>query len=290
MSAFPIASPGRARGRARPRRRGLSRRWLLAWLAAPIAVRLTVGIVALIAIWSAVNWVYQVTRKPTELFFPLSAVLDASPRETWRRYEPLFRAHATATMRPELLAALAQVEAAGNPVARTYWRWQLAWNPFEIYRPASSAVGMYQMTDGTFRDAQRSCVRDNVAIESDPRRGDTSCWFTSFYSRVVPSHAMELTSAHLDRNVARTLVRHRLGRATLAQKQELAAVIHLCGAGVGDAYARRGFRLLPGQRCGDQHVHRYLASVNAMKRQFLWLADGPSIRAQPPSARPAGPA
>jgi len=193
-------------------------------------------------------------------------------------------------MRPELLAALAQVEAAGNPVARTYWRWQLAWNPFEIYRPASSAVGMYQITDGTFREAQRSCVRDNVAIESDPRRGDTSCWFTSLYSRVVPSHAIELTSAHLDRNVARTLARHRFARATLSQRQDLAAIIHLCGAGVGDAYARRGFRLVPGQRCGDQAVQRYLASVNAMKRHFLWLADGPSIRAQPPSVRPAGPA
>ena len=26
-------------------------------------------------------------------------------------------------MTPELLAALAQVEGSGNPVARTYWRW-----------------------------------------------------------------------------------------------------------------------------------------------------------------------
>ncbi len=290
ISSSPIASPRRARGRSRSQRAGRCRRFLRALGAAPIAVRLVVGVVALVAIWSAVNWTYQVVRKPTELFFPLSAVLDASPRETWRRYESLFRAHATATMRPELLAALAQVEAAGNPVARTYWRWQLAWNPFEIYRPASSAVGMYQITDGTFREAQRSCVRDNVAIESDPRRGDTSCWFTSLYARVVPSHAIELTSAHLDRNVARTLARHRASGATLAQKQDLAALIHLCGAGVGDAYARRGFRPLPGQRCGDQDVKRYLASVNAMKRHFLWLADGPSIRAQPPSVRPAGPA
>ena len=289
-SSSGIASARRPRGRSRPRRGPASRRWLRALSAAPIAVRLAVGVVAVVAIWSAVNWVYQVARKPTELFFPLSAVLDASPRETWRRYEPLFRAHATATMRPELLAALAQVEAAGNPVARTYWRWQLAWNPFEIYRPASSAVGMYQITDGTFREAQRSCVRDNVAIESDPRRGDTSCWFTSLYTRVVPSHAIELTSAHLDRNVARTLARHRAGGATLAQKQDLAAVIHLCGAGVGNAYARSGFRLVPGQRCGDQDVQRYLASVNAMKRHFLWLADGPSLRVEPPPARPARPA
>ena len=35
-----------------------------------------------------------------------------------------------ATASPQLLAALAQVEGAGNPVATTYWRWRLTWNPF----------------------------------------------------------------------------------------------------------------------------------------------------------------
>jgi len=63
------------------------------------------------------------------------------------------------------------------------------------------------------------------------------------YARVVPSHAVELTSALLDRSVATMMARHRIGAATLQQKQDLAAVIHLCGAGPGDAYARRGFRL-----------------------------------------------
>ena len=49
---------------------------------------------------------------------------------------------------------IAQVEGAGNPVARTYWRWRLTWNPFAIYQPASSAVGMYQMTDAAFAEAR----------------------------------------------------------------------------------------------------------------------------------------
>jgi len=38
------------------------------------------------------------------------------------QYGPLFRRHSTVVITPELLAALAQVEGAGNPVARTYWR------------------------------------------------------------------------------------------------------------------------------------------------------------------------
>ena len=67
------------------------------------------------------------------------------PGETWQQYGPLFRKYSTDTITPELLAALAQIESTGNPVARTYWRWRLTWNPFGGYKPASSAVGLYQM-------------------------------------------------------------------------------------------------------------------------------------------------
>jgi hypothetical protein len=244
------------------------RRALRAILAAPPAIRVLVGAIALVVAWSAVNWAYQVIRKPTELFFPVSGALAKAPPETWRQYGPLFRAHSTSVMTPELLAALAQVEGAGNPVARTYWRWRLAWNPLEWYQPASSAVGMYQMTDATFREAKHYCIHDHVVVEDGPWHDVRSCWFNSLYTRVVPSHAVELTAALLDRSVASTMARHRIGAATPQQKQDLAAVIHLCGAGPGDAYARRGFRLTAGQRCGDHDVGGYLAQVNAMKRQF----------------------
>jgi len=66
----------------------------------------------------------------------VSGALNKMPAETWRQYAPLFNEYSTATITPELLAALAQVESAGNPVARTYWRWRLTWHPFEIYQPA----------------------------------------------------------------------------------------------------------------------------------------------------------
>jgi hypothetical protein len=243
-------------------------------LAAPLAVRLVVVAVLVVTVWSAVNWVYQVFRKPTELFFPVSGALSKRPAETWREYGAYFMAHSTGIMTPDLLAALAQVEGAGNPVARTYWRWRLTWNPFELYRPASSAVGMYQITDATFREAKRFCIHDHVVVEEGPWYDLRSCWFNVFYSRVVPSHAVEMTAALLDRGVATTLARHRLTTATLQQKQDLAALIHLCGAGAGEAYARRGLRLTPGQRCGDHPAGAYLAQVNAMKRQFARLASG----------------
>jgi hypothetical protein len=231
---------------------------------APRWARITIGALAFILVAATLNLIFQVVRKPAELFFPVSGVLSKTPPETWREYAALFRAHATVVITPELLAALAQVEGAGNPVARTPWRVRASTDPRELYRPASSAVGMYQITDGTFDQAKRYCIRDHVAVEE-------GCWFNSLYMRVIPSHAVELTSAYLDRSVAAILAGRRLS-ASAAQKQDLAALIHLCGASAGDAYARAGFRLAPGQRCGAHDPRAYLAQVAAMKRVFARLS------------------
>ena len=220
----------------------------------------------------ATNWIYQVVRKPSELLFPVSGTLYKTPSETWRQYAPIFRTYATNVITADLLAAIAQVEGSGNPLARTYWRWSWTSQPFEVYRPASSAVGMYQMTDGTFAEARRYCIHNHAVAEDGPWNSWRSCWFNSLYARVVPAHAVELTSAYLDRSVAIILERQRMASATLQHKQELAAVIHLCGAGAGDDYARRGFRLTEGQRCGDHDVHAYLAHINEMKGVFDHLA------------------
>ncbi|HEV8202141.1 MAG TPA: transglycosylase SLT domain-containing protein [Candidatus Polarisedimenticolia bacterium] len=229
--------------------------------------------IVLLACWAVANGVYQAIRKPTELFFPVSESLGKSPAETWKSYGPLFVEHSTAVIPPALLAALAQVEGSGNPVARTYWRWRPASNPFEVYKPASSAVGMYQITDATFDEAKRYCIHDHAVVEDGPGLDSSSCWFNALYSRVIPSHAIEMTSALLDRQVESVLARHRIAASTPQRQQDLAAVIHLCGPGGGDAYASRGFRT-GGQRCGDHDIGGYLARVNRMKRLFARLATG----------------
>jgi hypothetical protein len=240
---------------------------------APRSVQILVLGISGLSVLAAANLVYHVVRKPTEMFFPLATALNKLPAETWAAYGPLFRAHSTATVTPELLAALAQVEGAGNPVAHTYWRWRFSWNPFEIYRPASSAVGMYQMTDGTFAEAKHYCIHHHQLVAEGPWWDMTSCWFDSLYMRVLPGDAVELTAAYLDRAIADIVSRHAGAATTEQQKQDLAAVIHLCGAGAGDAFARRGFHLRPGERCGDHEAQRYVAQVNAMKRSFAQLAE-----------------
>jgi hypothetical protein len=236
-----------------------------------MTVRIFVGTALFVTVLATVNWVVQVARKPTELLFPLSGSLAKTPTQTWRQYGSLFDRHSTAVIKPELLAALAQVEGSGNPMARTYWKWRFSSDLFEIYRPASSAVGMFQITDGTFAQASRYCIHDHVVVEEGPWHDPRSCWFNELYTRVVPGHAVELTAALLDRTVVDTLTRNRISKASLQQRQDLAAVIHLCGAGAGNSYAKRGFRLRQGERCGDHNVRRYLTQVNSLKRQFARL-------------------
>ncbi|MGY3081729.1 hypothetical protein ACVWZZ_008137 [Bradyrhizobium sp. LM6.10] len=228
-------------------------------------VRIAGGVAMLLAVVVLVNIAYQTMRKPTELFVLVGNALDKDPSETWRQYGPLFRKHSTATITPELLAALAQVESSGNPLVRTYWRWRWSFNPLAIYRPASSAVGLFQMTDPAYADAARFCIRGNAVTE-------TACGFTSFYVRAIPSHAIELASVYLDRNVAEILARAGDVKASTRERQDLAAFIHLCGAGPATAYARRKFQMIADERCGDHLVAGYIAKVNAMKRQFLRLA------------------
>lgn len=232
------------------------------------ALQALIALTLAVVLWFALNGVYQVVRKPSELFFPMSGTLNKTPAETWREYAALFRRFSTPTITPELLAALAQVEGSGNPIIRTYWRWSFNPKPFDVYRPASSSVGMYQMTDGTFSEARRYCIRDHGVVQDGAWNDWHSCWFNRLYTRVIPAHAVELTAAYLDRSVNDTLQRHHMNAALPERKLELAAMIHLCGAGAGDAYVRRGLKLTPGERCGDQDARAYVTRVNGLRRVF----------------------
>jgi len=261
--------PGRA-----ARRRWLRRwrqLWRLLWWRTSPAGRILIGLVLAAAAALTANALYQVSAKPTELFFPVSGVLAKRPEETWRAYEPAFRRYATASVAAELLAALAQLEGSGDPLVRTYWRWSWAWRPFELYRPASSAVGMYQITDGTFAEARHYCIHAHRLTREGAWNDWHGCWFNALYLRIVPPDAIELTAAYLDLKVNDILA--RLPQAPgAAQRRHLAAVIHLCGAGAALGYARRGFRFRAGERCGDHDPREYLRRVDQMQALFAQLA------------------
>ena len=242
-----------------------AQRALCKFKAIPTAMRVVIVCIAVLAVFSVTNLVYQIVHKPTEVFALIPAESNKAPIETWKQYAPLFRQYSTTSISPELLAALAQVESAGNPIARTYWRRRLTSDPFAVYQPASSAVGMYQMTDAALSQAQGYCILHHSVVE-------TGCSTTAFQSRVVPRHATELTAVFLDRKVTAILGHRRKTKISNQQREELAAVIHLCGTGPAKAFARRGFRFMPGERCGDHDVAAYLAQIDTMKLRFLRLA------------------
>jgi len=269
------ATPGvRSTGRRSGRRWGWRRQWrrLPRWGQVLLCTFLGV----LLAL--SVNAVYQVLRKPTELFFPLSGVLAKMPAETWRDYGDAFRRYATPAVPAELLAALAQVEGSGNPLVRTYWRFAWAARPFDLYRPASSAVGMYQITDGTFAEARHYCIHHHALVREGAWDEWHSCWFNGLYARVLPEDAIELTAAYLDLKVNALLEYHPA--ASALERRHLAAVVHLCGAGAAALYTRRGFRFTEGQRCGAHEPRDYLRRVEAMYAVFLRLASQSAAESQ----------
>lgn len=219
---------------------------------------------------ASVGW--QVARKPTELVGALAPRSPKTPEGTWSAYGRFFEVHSTEVADPALLAALAQAESSGDPLARTYWRWRWSWNPLELYGPASSAVGLLQITDGTYEEARRLCIRDHEVARVGAWWDPSSCWLNVLYFRTVPSHAIEMTAAYLHDAVERILAAERMPRATRLQQRDLATVIHLCGRERGAAFARRGFRAGPGERCGDHDLAAYLARVAALRKAFERMA------------------
>ncbi len=268
--------PARRKSPAPRRRQGsLAARLARAAIRAPRAIRLTVLSLLVLAVLVTVNLAYQVARKPTELFGLVFAPAPRTPPETWLRYGPRFRAHATDLVRPEFLAALAQAESQGDPLARTYWRWRWTWNPFAIYAPASSAVGLFQMTDAAFAEGRRLCVHDHRIARAGPWHDLDACWFPALYARTVPDHAIEMTAARLHDHVVQALGPPRVARIGVPQRERLAAVIHLCGPARGAAFVRQGFRVAPGERCGTHDLGAYLARVARLTLTFERLAGAP---------------
>jgi hypothetical protein len=262
----PLRGPWRAPAEAR--------RWR-SWLEAARRWPRTVWVPLAVAVLFALGVAYQVARKPTELLGAVAPSSTKTPESTWRAYGPLFGAHATEVVTPQLLAALAQVESAGDPLATPAWRFRWRWNPLDVYAPPSSAVGLLQITDGAYADARQLCIHDGRVARAGPWYDPRTCWLNGLYLRTVPSHAIEMTAAVLDDAVAQVVAEKLLFRATLDERQRLAAVVHLCGKERGRAFAARGFRARPGERCGEHDLARYVARVEKLRREFERIAAGP---------------
>ena len=224
-------------------------------------------IAILLVAFSSRTSLYHVLRKPTELFVVAGHRFDKDPAETWRQYGPLFRSYATGTITPELLAALAQTESSGNPVARTYWRWRLSFNPF---------------SDLSARLQRGRPVPDDRSRFRGGRARTVSATTPSSYRlrlrapvfRAIPSHAVELASVYLDRHVAAVLARARCRSRKPAAEAGSGRLHPSLRRRPGHRFRAPQFQMAADERCGDHSVAAYVARVNAMKRQFLRLTGG----------------
>jgi hypothetical protein len=128
---------------------------------------------------------------------------------------------------------------------------------FAIYQPASSSVGMYQMTDAAFAEARHYCIRDHIVVED-------GCSLTGLNSRLPPGRAIELTAVFLDRAV--TAIAKDVGQR--AAEAGACRNNPSCGASSAKAFARRGFHPIAGERCGAT----YLSTTDTQKTNPHWRA------------------
>lgn len=214
------------------------------------------------------NWIFQIMQKPSEIIGLADSHFNKTPAETWTAYKPLFRKHSTELIRPELLAALAQLESQGNPIARTYWTWNWSLNPFEVYAPASSSVGMLQMTNGTYNVARRFCIHNGQVVREGKWYNVRSCWFNGVYNRLIPTHAIEMTAAYLHTTTAALLKNYPGKFLGVMQQQDVPAIVHLCGRQRAETILLRDVFSVSGEKCGTHAIESYLKRINKYRATF----------------------
>ena len=212
------------------------------------------------AAFFALNFVVQIASKPSELLRFAGLGTTRAPLDTWNQYGEQFQKHATPIATADFLAAIAQVESSGDALAQPAWTWRWSTRLFGLYAPASSAVGLMQMTDGNFAQARRLCVKQGRVVRD--------CALSALNSRLVAGHAIEMTSAFLQLSVEKTLARAPAPKAGLREKQKLAAVIHLCGPEKGPALVKAKFKPEALGRCGAHPVGPYVRRVMEQRRSF----------------------
>lgn len=203
------------------------------------------------------NIAYQVYKKPTEVFRPFESLLIKSPLETWKSYSEDFKRFSTFRTPASFLAALAQVESAGNPWANSFWkfRWTTRWD--QIFSPASTAVGLLQITEPTLKEAKEFCFVEGKIHRS---KNCEQRWL----SRLSARDSIELTSARMNYYLRRITKKNTSKR----NYEKLASVLHLCGLKKARLFTRMNFRFAVIGRCGLHRPQRYYQKISQMKYRF----------------------
>ena len=198
----------------------------------------------LLCLYLLVNFFVQIARKPTEIASLTSFWMFKTPTQTWNSYGNYFRDAGTDAIPADFLAALAHVESNGNPWASPGWRFKLNAKVFDFYAPSTTAVGLYQFLDETFRAVSAADV---------------------FSTRLSAQASTRIAAAYLNRELSKITADYSLKNLSPDRKQTLAAVIHLCGKQKAAQLASIG-------SCGAHQPQVYTQRVLSLKRTFAQLA------------------
>lgn len=210
-----------------------------------------------VAIILGTNFAYQIYKNPLHALSFFSRPMNKTPRETWSVYADVFKAGSAGRLSPTLLAALAQVESRGNPLAAPEWRVQLTPDLSGVYAPASSAFGIMQITKGTFDLILKSCGKSG---ETCPNR--------DLATRMRARDSVNMVSGFILRSMEDIITPSGVARLSEEKLIKLAAVIHLCGPEVGRRLARNGYNVNALSRCGSHWPSVYANQVADMKNMF----------------------
>ena len=223
----------------------------------------------LLVFFIAGNMTLQIIQKPTEILSFFLGHQTKNPKQTWESYSDILYRQATTTIPATYLAALAQAESGGDPYSSPPWKLDLKKSWKQIFAPASSSVGLYQFTSGTFKAAKKYCIHNNKLARSTVWSDINGCWFNSLYFRFSASDSIELASAYLTNYVQRLLGKKR---TSLRNRKRLASIIHLCGVRIGKKFVRNNFKLKRIRKCGTHSVSRYVRRIENLERKFKILA------------------
>lgn len=194
---------------------------------------------------------YHIYHHPSLVFLPLSNSFYKTPAETWDSYGELFETYSSNRLAPEFLAALAQTESMGNPLALTYWSLSASINPYRWFSPASTATGILQVTSPTWKEMKNYCLHESRLI-THAKTG--MCRGNLFRFRIFASHSVHLVSAWFHKFLENKRLNDR-------DTRKLLSVLHLCGKSKAKRFLRNSLNFNSIGRCGSHNPKAYHAKL-----------------------------
>ena len=122
----------------------------------PRAIRIALAIAILLPLLVLTNLAYHVIRKPSELLFFVGRRLDKEPSRRGGNTDRCSAPIPPARSRPNCWPRWRRSKVPAIRWPAPTGAGDRAFNPFAIYKPASSAVGLYQMLDAAAAEAART--------------------------------------------------------------------------------------------------------------------------------------